>query len=703
MNRVIILRILTPNTAFYNTNPGPLTRGQVVPDEQLYQPPLARGELVRFLGISAYGMYRVRRCGEQEYHNCENGTEGFIPEDSVEIYCLYFTGDINEVRITSSRLIPLTPTEKTALADQIDTLIRYVQIGKSPLELGKEVFEKTLDAIFRYPRHFPVIPVPDKLPDFSDISPVKSVLVVPIDTILYILNTITLTSPCEDFADVVILLKEKDLFYTIINALQPRHLTQYPETCFRLLYMLYFADMARFMKRNLSGSPSVLWSQKQRFLRWPTWDNLSLIDEKSIREMLAKAPEKADYRTLIFFRMKLREIEYLVNLGRSRDIQALWLDLNLVVDAGLQLLFSKDSDNPYLDLIWGLSLNDVWNQVKVEITEPFIQVIGEGDQSWSVEKATGLKALYQDGDMNNGEGLLTDLIPVRPQEKPKEEPVYNDALPVSPCEEEPSVTEEPERSLKSEVREAFKESIVAAAGRVFYFIQSDWTAFVQQQPQFVGEFNRILRQNRSSFYASLSENVKHDFDDRTTASDLDIGGRKKQVADAITWLDMAYIWYYNLGNEKKLGTAQYPLVFRKNAVTTREIIAHPALQRIYKFTRHRIDKGKTGKFRLFVQYTVENFYSSVAANDITFNLLGSYTIEINPLPNGEVNFRLLNTLSLESGSRFRRDENSLSSSSNKKGVIESVERDADPNVFIKIGGSLHCIWNWNENASALPK
>jgi hypothetical protein len=214
---------------------------------------------------------------------------------------------------------------------------------------------------------------------------------------------------------------------------------------------------------------------------------------------------------------------------------------------------------------------------------------------------------------------------------------------------------------------------------------------------------------------------------RSTSS-ADLRGARITIANAINFADLTRIWFYQLGSLTELSpVGEYKsnvnvdveagkiLLFQKDALATKTIKEHPFCKLIIDYTKCRINNDLEygwKEFRIFFHYDFGLLISSLKSYDLTLNLLGSFTFEVVPdKDKQQIRFRLINNLSLESGSRFRKDPEN----GNIVGIFESHDRNYNlvlkkdqsakrrmkDRALVDMGGTLLCLWDWTENLGSL--
>lgn len=203
----------------------------------------------------------------------------------------------------------------------------------------------------------------------------------------------------------------------------------------------------------------------------------------------------------------------------------------------------------------------------------------------------------------------------------------------------------------------------------------------------VSDINNTIIQYKPYYYSKLSVSA---FDRKKLEkiTSKEFKGKYAKIANQLTWSDLVYIWFYNLGNES-LGTEGNVLEFNESALTTKEIMNHDSLKNLYQFTYDRAKQANIDdNFNAIARYDPDIFFQAVKANDIVLNFLGSFTIIVKDISANKAKFEAINDLSLESFSRFRKGN---------QGILESQERDANPKNVVKIGGTLRCKWTWEKS------
>jgi hypothetical protein len=217
--------------------------------------------------------------------------------------------------------------------------------------------------------------------------------------------------------------------------------------------------------------------------------------------------------------------------------------------------------------------------------------------------------------------------------------------------------------------------------------RTDWVKLINSRPSLLPMLNKVIKDKyQKEAYAKLSEEIKLKFNQNTK-------GDNKEILNKINWIDLARIWHYQLGDLNLFGGIKDgPIIFEQNAFTTQSIISHPGLKIVHEYANARLKEGNTDSFSILLQYGSIAFWSAVRDNDVMQNLMGSFTINIDPsksLSTNQIEYEIKNDLSLSSATRFMEDHT---------GVIEDQKRydtEKTKNSYLDFGGTLYCQWKFN--------
>jgi hypothetical protein len=663
----IFLIVTINDVGFIKTDPGIIPQGEKIHFDQYIFPSLLEGEVIEFISRSKTGWLYVKRC-KDDFDKCTNAQYGYVDWRYVAVYCTLF--DLEEITVFGKAKVKLKSFE-------IDIIV--------------DVIEKSIYNEFRLKNFLEIII--DFLPSTPPLTPpVKEITVIEIEDILIILTIVANKCTPEDFAEIMLRLWDKNKFYKIVGEISYDLSKKYPEAFFRICCLLYFTDLNQLVRDFV---PDIIWEERKKIFRWPTLSDPNPIDKKSLRKAFKDiadiSPDKLELRTFIYLSIKQHQIDYLLRKGGINSLVTMIADLDNFLDAGIQLLFKEEITNSLLEIVWGYNVKDIWDIVKKE-------------------KIVATLKLLKD---NNGVPIMEELfvddfyenkIIKSPYFKPEMIPassihvstsLSNEILPTpkNPCE----IPDNQNIKNETDSRENIKSAITAAASYIHDFIFSRTPYLLQKYPHLVSDINNVITAYKPSYYKKLSISALYRKQiEKITAKEF--SGKYAKIANQLTWSDLVYIWFYNLGNAS-LGTKGNELEFGQNAVTTIEIMNHPTLRNLYQFTLDRVFQANNRSgFSVFVNYNTGVFFQSVKANDIVLNFLGSFTIEIFPSQSeNKATFKVINELSLDSFTRFAKTSDKTISSTGRTGILPNVERNESSEKFIKIGGTLRCQWTWEKS------
>lgn len=365
--------------------------------------------------------------------------------------------------------------------------------------------------------------------------------------------------------------------------------------------------------------------------------------------------------------MKLRaiELELYWEAKDYSEVKRIILEMNSLMEGGLEFFFSSDpkssvANRPTVQML--MKLIDI-QKSDLELPNMFIGA----DPNEPVTKYFDPKS-----------GQLID------PNKPNKTKSTNNKKKVAKV--------DPDAALKHEAKEFIKELIVRQADVAHDFFYKDLAELGTENPGLVAYINQIVRGTiKKDAYSKLSKGV-------TLSDNTDKPSTKSRKN--MQWIDLARIWQYELGHAS-VGTSEgNPLAFGQDDWTTKSLRKHPSTKTLEAFAKARVKSGDMSDYNVQVKYDVAGFWNAIFANDVAFNFLGSFQVEIRPSQDGKtIEFTATNVSGRESGSRFRRDPNSQSFN-NKVGILEDVERTPanQKPKDVPLGGNLYQRWEWKIKA-----
>lgn len=650
----IFLIVTINDVGFIKTDPGVIPQGEKIPFDQYIFPSLLEGEVIEFISRSETGWLYVKRC-KDDFDKCSNAQYGYVDWRYVTTYCIEF--DLEEITVTGTATVKLNSSEIDIIVYEIEKLIYNEFQLKSILEI-----------LFEFPPSTPPL-----------LPPVKVVTVIEIESILKILTTLANNNTAENFAEIMLRLHDKGKFYKIVGAISYSLSSKYPDAFFRICCLLYFTDLNQLIR---DYAPDIVWEERKKIFRWPTLSDPNPIDKESLKkafkDIVDISPAQVEYRTFLYLSIKQHQIDYLLKKGGVNALVTMIADLDNFLDAGIQLLFKEEITNPLLEIVWGYNIKDIWGLVKSDDVIVDLQI---DDNNIKAAKKLFIKEFYKDEKIESANfkpDLYNENITIPQLDNTK---ILAD--PRNPCDTENNESIENEKGSKEKI----KNAVTAAAARVHDFIFSRTPYLLSKHPQLVSDINNTIVQYKPYYYNKLSIGAFNRKKlEKITSKEFK--GKYAKIANQLSWSDLVYIWFYNLGNES-LGTEGNLLEFNESALTTKEIMNHDSLKNLYQFTYDRALKAnKFDNFSAFAHYDAGIFFQAVKANDIVLNFLGSFTIIVKDISASKAKFEVINNLSLESFSRFRKGNQE---------ILESQERNANPKDVIKIGGTLRCKWSWEKS------
>ena len=146
------------------------------------------------------------------------------------------------------------------------------------------------------------------------------------------------------------------------------------------------------------------------------------------------------------------------------------------------------------------------------------------------------------------------------------------------------------------------------------------------------------------------------------------------------WVDLFNLWFWELRD------VEYN--FGPEAETTKNLMKQEGVQQARRKALALIEQNKTGSFNHTWTYGQKEFYESTPATVF----LGSYSVSVIVKKVNDtfmIQYEVSNTTSLESGTRFRKDNDGDGS---HDGIIDSDERGNG----LELGGNFKQTWTWSE-------
>lgn len=669
------LRVTRDDVGFHGKDVGILPRGQKPPKDSYIYPSLMEGEVLEVIELSPSGWIKVRRL--------KDGREGYVDWRYVEVIPF----ELREVEISA-----LKDATAKRIANSICAMIKKKLV---PPTFWESLFNTYIDI---------------------GLNTYKFREIVPLGKILEVLDLVSKTYTLESFALVCIYLRQQGCLQKIIAVVDADELKQHWQLILKMCYVLPLENVTDLLEKIAKQEMfTQMWKERKSYLRYPTWDNWNPFDKAGVKNRIAEAIHDAvQNEDLIvgtfadnleyFLRVKYFEIDHYLKKGEDAEIRRLMIEADMMTDLGLEMLFSTDPKNSYLKLPGGYTLVDLWNLMKQPIGVPNIYLLADGTATYSVDEGTApeMKEIF----CHKTKTLMTSLpTPIISTFQGAELDAYNaqkiacNGAPTPPSQSSTTATQP---SASEEGKRLAKQLVKVAANRIKDFLTSDLYDQYVNRPEFLPVINNVYVNTLRPMAANrltLSTRIQNQFKDQATANRLltaDYVNRTHDIIDKLTWIDIARIWYYELGSQSQLGQEKKELVFSAKSSTTKDIRKHPSMVRVVEYVKARVNAGNYDTVLLQVKYDVDGFWKAIVANDVTFNLLGSFAVTVKRKPaTNEAEFTVNNTLSMESASRFKKDENATQSRSAKiDGLLESKERDTKDTL--ESGGNLRCIWRWDE-------
>ena len=254
----------------------------------------------------------------------------------------------------------------------------------------------------------------------------------------------------------------------------------------------------------------------------------------------------------------------------------------------------------------------------------------------------------------------TDFLPYKEEEKPKEaaknqkkadkktpEPIKTPII-----EKKPLISAEKKQEIKSKTADIVTSS--AEKARVMY---EEMSKLLEDNPYMLPVINYGLRAVKGAVNQTIPENPN------------DFG-----------WVDLGNLWFFELRKTS--------YTFGPNAKTTKDLMDETGVVDARGKAMAMVKRGSTGTFNHTFVYGQNEFYNTTPATAF----LGSYNVEVNVKKTSDgfmISYKITNTTSLESASRFRKDNDG---DGTHDGIIDSKDR----NTGIELGGNTTQTWIWTE-------
>lgn len=516
----------------------------------------------------------------------------------------------------------------------------------------------------------------------------------------------------QDFTAICICLKDKGILQTIFSELNDVHIRQKYHIIARIGVFMPADTMIDTMEwfaieEGLEEAGKALGDINPRdVLRYPTWSDPNPIDfdtmtKKSKQSMKDLMQDLVENQEEIFeqlddilgsmMELKAEEIAQYWEAGRYGEVERIILEMNDLAEAGLEMLFSTDPQNKYanrqlIQLIkWAFD-----EYLKTDLQMPTIYL--DADPTKPLDKyfdATTGQLIPQSVNAGNS----------AKQAAQQASPVTGGSLAKKAAQSGATkgAPKNADAELQAQAKHFVKEMIVREAELVHLFFYEEMPEIAERCPGLQDFVSNIFTgQVRQEQYDKLSPGV--DLDDSDEYQDLSA----KQI-NSMTWMDLARIWMYELGDSRLGRTpqsnyqqiAETDLLFGKNATTTKAIINHPGTKALQDYAVARAKHGNFSNFTAQVKYDTSSFWKAMQSNDVTLNFLGSFLIIVEVDKSLRViKFTAYNQSSRVSATRFRRDPNK-DSNNNKIGIFENKERsEGNNNNDIPLGGTLTGRWEW---------
>jgi hypothetical protein len=490
------------------------------------------------------------------------------------------------------------------------------------------------------------------------------------------------TLEIQEFTILMMHIKRSGKLDVLFSELDQQHMLKHTDLIVRIAVYLSPKDAISMAQMQLIEElPETIAKETLKgVFRYPTWTNLNPIETENIDNLNSETirtelrsqleilltndnqqemVENIDNNIKAIMKLKTAEIRYHLEKGDLIELRKQLIEIDELADASLELLFSDDPQSEYLTQTLFYPLLPLWDELKSEPESGTVYPYGMAD-------GRKLPDVFDTG--------TNELID---SSKKKEEKKSNPVKTTKPTSNEPG--------LSSQGKTFIKELIVREAETIHQFFYKDIVQLGYEYEEMVPLINKVIEDDlKPKAYDKLaSKNIG--IDDESKNEDV----TNKPNLD---WMDLVRIWYYELGDEE-LGGSTDKLLFDEKAKTTKAIQSHATVQQLVAYARARVAKGDYSAHKPFVHYDVSGFYKAIASKDATFNLLGSFSVAIEPdKSNRVIKFTIINTSGKESATRFRRDNSK--GRGNKVGMFEDTERGEEG--VPHLGGNLSCEWSWEE-------
>ncbi|MEM6269186.1 MAG: hypothetical protein AAF998_07090 [Bacteroidota bacterium] len=670
----ITLRVTQEKVPFYRIDVGRIPVKDL-PEEEILAPLLEKGEVLDYRVTTPSNWIEARRrrngqVGYVDWRRVERAVE--LPEVLVRVEELDLASAHN-IAQSIRQLLPVRPLE-----EGFSDLLRGLLLPPLPPLLDVGFFHRRFGKVYGMP------------------------------AVMEILENLFRYHTREGFAQVMISLYHGGELRRLLEQVSVDTIRKHYQIVLLMLYMLDWKEVRSVFRARLN--------QKLRRLLLPeeAWENGKLLGHLRELYQTVESVYRNDPLALVVFaednldfilRMNAHKITHYFQMGDTAAIHRYVIDMLELADAGLELLFSDSPENSLLLLPFGLDLVSIWRAYAAinPIQRPEMYLVGDGARRYDNQKEEGprLEQIF----CFRSQELLTEIPPPKRGELTSDaawEERHAACYSPDPA-PEPNPTPAPQsKSTKANSSPSgfalVRESVVRLARVVAGFLDSELYVRMASRPETVPEVNQVLHdviQPRAMAQINVLRADRPLFANNSVRIPPPFYARPR-VMNRLGWIDLARIWFYELGNRLPGGkTRERPLVFGPEAETTQALRAHPGPVAIHQYMQARVRAGHDAAVRIQVHYGTAGFRRAIASHDVLMNLLGSYTVEARPdREQGRIHYRAINALSLESASRFNRDDESTSAISNKIGIVESKRRNQPGTP--EMGGSLHCNWTWTE-------
>jgi hypothetical protein len=473
-----------------------------------------------------------------------------------------------------------------------------------------------------------------------------------------------------DFAWLVLQLKKDGLLGNLMRNIGSDHVAKYPDVIIRLSYLRETSELKDDVKKLVNDTiVNTLVSETAGVVSNPP---------APLSGIFTRIGEYAEFRANMdpaetlgaFFAIKYYEIYSIIQDQNDKtkkkkvkkQLHDILMDVYEVVDFILEFLFSETT----LESEMGKGLNEYI--MSLAMADPFplnYFVPGAGFTKWK----PGQKQASLETSWWNKEGQQTD-------EK---------GVPLEAQQEVAGGNENTQPGSSNERRSPNTILVTSLAERAYWFFYNLGNLMATSEIVSAA-VKEVTAETKKIQKTRLTKGV--DLPKQGTI--LDDPG----VTDLITWLDLAKIWFWELGSPDL-----NKIVFGATARTTKDIQQLDAVQKVIDNGQQRVkDQGTPEPFYAIVIYDTAAFKDSVKQRNIPMNFLGSFQINIDyiNLANNAASIivKVTNASTLESATRFRMRENPDKPSgpgNMNQPVLRNQQRD---NKEVPLGGDLNCEWSW---------